>query len=290
MLIVWRSVLFVAAGLSVWRVLPEADADLPALVKAAESDPSNAVRYERLGQAAELAGDFPLAERSLLRAAQISRLYQPRYLLAQFYYRRRNRTAFDRWLREALAVAPGDVAPLLPLAESLPELGMQARPVVARQILFFLVKNGQSATARDLAHRLSREGGMEEVPSLLGYCEQVLADARPASAVEVWNTLCRRGLLPYGGIAGDAPLTNADFAQTPLGSAFDWHTEKEITWQYVALQSGATYRLGGEARIFYPAGEGWSELAHGPVFDAPAEVIRLSLRNPPGAVRLERVR
>ena len=89
---------------------------LPDWQTAASLDPANADQFERLGQQAEMAGDFALAERSLLRAVELSRLYQPRYLLAQYYFRRQNRAAWERWSREAFAVAPGDVTPLLELA------------------------------------------------------------------------------------------------------------------------------------------------------------------------------
>ena len=76
-------------SLSVWR-------------RSAALDPGNSDRWMNLALRAEMAGDYALAERSLLTAAEHSRLYQPRYLLAEYYFRRQNAAAFWPWARAAL--------------------------------------------------------------------------------------------------------------------------------------------------------------------------------------------
>src|ERR1035438_154016 len=57
---------------------------LPDWRRATALDPENPERLMRLGLRAELAGDYALSEKSLLAAAARSRLYQPKYLLAQY--------------------------------------------------------------------------------------------------------------------------------------------------------------------------------------------------------------
>lgn len=197
--------------------------ELPDLQTAASLDPANTRRFERLGQQAEMAGDLALAERSLLRAAELSRLYQPRYLLAQYYFRRRNRSEWERWSRQAFAAAPGDVTPLLELAwrmtpdgGELAAQGLKERTSVARQVLYFLVRNGQTAAAARLALHLAEIGAAADLPALFGYCEQGLANADVEPAKRVWNILCARNLLPYPSL-DNAPVTNPDFAYPTRG-------------------------------------------------------------------------
>ena len=304
--------------------------ELTDLQSAASLDPANARRFERLGQQAEMAGDFALAERSLLRAAELSRLYQPRYLLAQYYFRRQNPAEWEQWSREALATAPGDVTPLLELAwrmtpdgSELAGQGIKGRTSIARQFLYFLVRNGQTAAATPLALHLAETGAAADLPALFRYCEQGLANADVASAKRVWNILCVRKLIPFASL-DNAPITNPDFAYPTTGSAFDWHIEPPtgirvrqahnglhvglsgtqpdscvIAWQYVPLRLGTTYRLrptGGEGlgwSVFYPSAGGWSELpaARSLRFEAPADVVRLVMayRRPSGGVSLEGV-
>src|ERR1017187_9509030 len=91
---------------------------LPALVHAAELDPANAEYRMRVGLRAEMAGQFDVAERNLLAAARLSRLYQPRYLLAQYYFRRQNAGEFFQWAHAAFDIAYGDVLALLDLCRS----------------------------------------------------------------------------------------------------------------------------------------------------------------------------
>jgi len=95
---------------------------LPDLRRAAALDPENPERRMRLGVRAELAGDERLAEESLLAAAARSRLYQPKYLLAQYYFRRQDAGRFWPWARAALETAWGDPAPCIDSTRAVPLL------------------------------------------------------------------------------------------------------------------------------------------------------------------------
>jgi hypothetical protein len=291
------------------------------LQQAAALEPWNAKYWERLGSQAEIAGNLPLAEQALLAAADKSRLYQPRYLLAQYYFRRSNRAQFDRWSQAALDVAPGDVTPLLDLAwylsgTAIGERTIGCRPLVARQIITLLCNRGQPAAARAAAEHLAEVAGVDDLRALLGYVNQMLAGQNVRAARMVWQTLCRRRLAPY---SGDEAVTNGDFGHAPLSGGFDWHFEPPpgvvlgrspgalritftgnqpescvLAWQYVPLQQGRTIHVGGDRpepglgwTFFVPKGGEWREWnGHGP---APGEIARLTLmyRRPLGVPRLE---
>jgi len=77
-----------------------------ALERAAQLNPLEPVVRIRLGLEAEGRGDYASAERELLSAATVSRLYEPRWTLANFYFRRGNSEAFWIWARRALELAP----------------------------------------------------------------------------------------------------------------------------------------------------------------------------------------
>jgi len=272
---------------------------LPDLEQAARLDPANSRRFERLGQRAEMAHDFVLAERSLLRAAELSRLYQPRYLLSQFYFRRQNLAEWKRWSQEALAAAYGDITPLLDLmwriqpdGEALARQGSEQKPAVARQFLLFLLRNRPGAAAT-LAQHIAETGNRDDLPVLFQYCDVALAQAEWRAPLRVWNTICQRKLIPSLPLdpAAGISLTNGGFAHRAAAAGFDWHIEPGagiqafrqdgglriilsgnqagsalIAWQYVPLNRGATYRLtvAGKTEglgwsVFSPSTAGWRE-------------------------------
>ncbi len=225
---------------------------LPDLGRAAALDPENPGRYLRLGLRAEWQGDLQLAEHSLLRAAELSRLYAPRYALAQYYFRRGNADSFWRWSHAALQTAFGDVTPILELCrrmqpdpDRLAQQAISEKPEVARQYLAMLLRHGQTVPALALARHIARAARSEDVAALLGYCNLSLSAGSAEGAVEIWNTLCRRKLLPYVPVDRERGpwLTNPDFAIAPLRSGFDWNLA-QAPW----LQSN---RSGGELRLTF---------------------------------------
>lgn len=175
---------------------------LPDLQHAAALEPENAVWPLRVGLRAELAGDLDLAEQSYLRAVELSRLYQPRYLLAQYYFRRQNADRFREWSRAAFSTAYDDVGPLLDLCWRIqPDAGRllelaPSRPEIAGQFLGFLARRHRASEGRSLALQLSASARAGDLPMLLEYCNQSLYDGDGGSATAVWNALCTRRLLP----------------------------------------------------------------------------------------------
>jgi hypothetical protein len=247
---------------------------LPDFSRAAEREPEDPSRLERLGQQAELAGNFALAERSLLAAARRSRLYQPRYLLAQFYFRRGDRSSFWRWSRAALESAYGDAVPLLDLCwRTTPDALWLAsevvprRPGIQRQLVTLLMRRNDLAAAGAVAQRLCTSAGPADVPTLVEYIDASLAAGEAQPAMGTWNVFCRRGLMPDPPLQVGA-LTNASFTHRPSGAGFDWRIAEiagvrtafdsgalrltfsgsqpercTIAWQYVILRRGEHYRV-----------------------------------------------
>src|ERR1700723_2861990 len=88
----------------------------PILERAATLDPMSSTPRLRLGLDAEIRGDYASAEKWLLAAARIDRQFEPRWTLANFYFRRESFPDFWIWLRAALQVSYGDRRPAFDLA------------------------------------------------------------------------------------------------------------------------------------------------------------------------------
>lgn len=227
---------------------------LPDLRQAVARDSSNGSRWMRLGLRAEMAGDYPLAEQSLLRAAALSRLYQPRFLLAQYYFRRQNADGFIAWARAAIDTSYGDISSLLDLCWRMrPDGAWLAaiapdRPEVTRQVLLFLVRKQQFAEALPIALKLSRYGGPEDLPALLDYCEHAISDDSSGGALQVWNALCNRGLLPCNELqrAAGNSLTDGHFEHLWIRQGFAWRFTQSSWLSVRASRSGPTLTLTGE--------------------------------------------
>ncbi|MCU1235098.1 MAG: hypothetical protein JWP63_3065 [Candidatus Solibacter sp.] len=250
---------------------------LPDRWNAAELDTENADRLMQLATRAELAGEYSMAERSLLAAAGRSRLYQPKYLLAQYYFRRRNAGPFWTWARAALESSYGDIMPLLDLCwRERPDAAWLAndvlppRPALIRQYLTFLIRHEQWEAAFVEARRIAASPHAADQPVLLDYCDARLAKSSAGDSLEIWNALCRPLLLREEPLdpSRSRLVTNGEFLHTASGHGFDWRLTGQnglrcdtgngemrltfsghqpercpIAWQYVPLEPGASYRL-----------------------------------------------
>lgn len=293
------------------------------LQQAVSLESENAAWRIRLGLRAELAGDYPLAEFHLRKAADLSRLYQPRYLLAEYYFRRQNADLFHKWAREAFATAYAGIGPLLDLCwrmqpdgESLVRQAPSGRPEIGAQFLQFLAQHHQARAARSLARTLAGEARREDLPSLLQYGDECLNRGDVVAAMDIWNALCARKLLPDEGLdpSHGISLTNAAFSHTPAGTGFDWRLERapwvrfasgnggirvtfsgnqpercRVAAQFVPLVPGTRYRLqlqpeAAAQTLEWNVFDGTGKIvtsernADGSsTFTAPADVVRLDL-------------
>jgi tetratricopeptide (TPR) repeat protein len=243
----------------------------PALRRAVQLNPYASDVWMRLAAGAEAAGDFRAAESSFLKAAQVDRLFTPRWALMNFYFRRGNAAQFWLWTRRALEMSYGDLTPVFELCwrfsgdaarlrQALPDSGR-----AARQYLAFLIERKRWAAAAPVAGKLVERAQRADVPVLLRYCDGLLEDGQAASAAGIWNRLCARRLLPYR-----PGLANGDFAVPSIQHGFDWRLSAnpeisilqpgpeggvqvtfsgrqpehaEVLWQWMSVQPDRAYRL-----------------------------------------------
>jgi hypothetical protein len=200
----------------------------PALEAAAALEPGNADAWMRLGLASEMHGDLHIAETRLLKAAGVSRQFAPRWALANFYFRRGDNEHFWPWARESLLRSYGDLSPIFQLcwhmsqdAQSILERAIPDRPAVLNSYLQFLLQQGMLQASEQPAMRLANLGTPDDVSTLVVWCNRQLDAGSVPAAVTVWNTLCRRGILPFAPVRDRAPLSDRSF-RAPFGSGFAW--------------------------------------------------------------------
>jgi tetratricopeptide (TPR) repeat protein len=264
-----------------------------ALERAAKLDPYNATFWLRLGLDAEARNDNTRAERCFLEAARVSRLFQPRWTLANFYLRRGNSAAFWNWTRSALELAPADPTALFQLcwrvSQDAGEILRNAIPEVRevrRDYAAFLISRNRLAAAASLLPAFA-DAGPEDRTMLLDACDRFLANGMAEPAMSAWNALCSHGLLPFDALqpAAGVSLTNGSFRAGGIGRGFDWRwspvegvtatigagmaavnfsgkqaESAETIWQLVPVAPGRTYSLRFEYQttdIASPSGVRW---------------------------------
>jgi hypothetical protein len=216
-----------------WYDLQEAEGSHPAraLEYALHNDPLNASLWIRSGIQAELAHNLTLAEQRFLRAAAVSQLYEPRWTLAGFYFRRGREEEFWRWAHLALDRAYGDQRPLFDLAWRIRPDGpyilsqlSRATPRVRRAYLQFLVESGRLREAGPAAESLLGVATAAEAPALRAFVTAALDGRRPEVALRTWNALCSRQLLACDAVDADAgrSISNGRFTRPTLNAGFDW--------------------------------------------------------------------
>jgi hypothetical protein len=207
---------------------------LSRMQRAADLNPLSAPVWIELARAAEEHNNFPGAEHSLLRAVQVDKTFAPRWLLAQYYSRRHDEARFWPAARAALATSYDDVTPLFDLCWNFaPEpriildRAVPNRPDVLRQYFDFLLAKNRLDAANGIANQVMRDAGPDTVPSLLSYCDRLLAKNDSSRAVEAWNALATKQLLKYPAlaVAQGRSLTNGGFEppeEPSMARGFDW--------------------------------------------------------------------
>ncbi len=262
----------------------------PLLERAARLNPLASAPRIRLGIAAEARGDFAGAEKWLLDAARVDHQFEPRWTLANFYFRQNRERAtendFWKWLRLALAVSYGDRRLAFDLAwrvsQDPAEILARAIPTdhaVMRAYLDYLLDRHRDA-AGSAALSLAAVRDPADVPALEAACDALIAAGKTAEARVLWRAL--------GHAPAAALLINGGFTEDPRGHGFDWRPIEsagvqharlaaspghrvslsgkqaeacDLLLQYVALAPGRRYRLRWDARtvnLASPSGIEWA--------------------------------
>ncbi|MGQ9635397.1 MAG: tetratricopeptide repeat protein [Bryobacteraceae bacterium] len=205
--------------------------DSSALARAVELNPYFSRGWIDLALEAELSGQPSRAERFLLEASRRDRSYLPRWSLANFYFRTGNREQFWVWARRAAEMGPYDQSALFELcwrmsgdAAEILAKAIPADPAILSQYVNYLLRNDRLEAARSAAEALSHLAGPAHRAAVLYTCDRLLAASRVREAIELWNRLAVRKLIPYPAfsITQTSPLTNGDFDWVPVAGGFDW--------------------------------------------------------------------
>ena len=240
------------------------------LERAARVNPLSSAPRIRLGLAAEARGDFPGAEKWLLDAARVDRQFEPRWTLANFYFRRERPGEFWRWMRAALEVSYGDRRLAFDLCwrmtQNAQEVLSQAIPDrhdVLAAYLYYVMDRRREAVG-SVALKLAQLHDRSDSPELETACDRLIDDGEFADARDLWRQM---------GYAQTGLIDNGDFATEPSGHGFDWRPSpaegvaniplpgsyrivfsgrqpesSELLRHFVVLQPGKVYSLHWEAR------------------------------------------
>ena len=199
------------------------------LDRALALNPRYSAAWIARGLEAETAGDRKRAETSLLQAAEIDHLYLPRWTLANFYFRSGDLPRFWTWARRAAGMAY-DPAALFQLCwrasgdeREILQRAIPNAPALRQAYLDFLLSTNRLEAAGPLAVELSESAGASQLDLLLRSCDALLARKQAGPALQVWNALAARGIIPYRALdPGTRALTNGELAAAPLSRGFDW--------------------------------------------------------------------
>jgi len=89
------------------------------LLAAVRLNPRLSSAWIQLGLTAEADGNLQEAERDLLQASRVDRLYLPAWTLTNFYFRRGDAARFWPWAEQAARLTFDDYRPLLRMADGL---------------------------------------------------------------------------------------------------------------------------------------------------------------------------
>jgi tetratricopeptide (TPR) repeat protein len=198
------------------------------LQKAVKLNRYDAASWIQLGLLSEAGNDLLQAETSLLQATGVDSTFLPSWSLTNFYFRRQNADRFWYWARRAAQMVPDDATPLFrlawyvnPNAQEIENRLQMKRTAVEGQFVNFLFTQGDPEAVTEAASHLLQTSNKGSTETLLGACDWLLERKRPDLALALWNGLAARTSSPL--LGADSPVTNRDFAKSPLSHGFDWH-------------------------------------------------------------------
>jgi tetratricopeptide (TPR) repeat protein len=192
----------------------------------------------RLGLAAEIRGDAQTAERWLLEAASVDQQFEPRWTLANFYFRAGRTEDFWRWMRAALERSYGDRKAIFHLgrraADSWADFysrAMPDRPEALASYVEFLLHDKETRAVRDPAVKLAATPGYRAL--LLAACDALIEAGDVESAASVWTALGEPH--PTGVLAPDFERTS--------DQGFDWRLNKSDGVTFLPLEAPRALRV-----------------------------------------------
>ena len=152
------------------------------LERIASVNPLSSTPRIRLGLAAEARGNLSGAEKWLLDAAQVDRQFEPRWTLANFYFRRERPDEFWKWIRAALEVSYGDRSLAFDLcwrmsqnADEVLAKAIPDRHEVVASYLYYVMDRRREATA-SAAFKLAQFHDPSDSMELETACDVLMSD------------------------------------------------------------------------------------------------------------------
>jgi len=217
------------------------------LETAARLNPSDSAVRIRLGLRAESQRDFARAEKYLLQAAHLDKLFAPRWTLANYYVRIGDADRFWPWARQALEMGYGDLTPLFQLCwrvSTQPPILPRQHSVLGQYLSFLLAQDHLEA-AGPVAESFVDQAERPDTALVLNYCDRLIDRRSISPAVAIWNKLCARKLVPFEPLDPDRglALTNGNFQFVPLQQGFDWRTTQDPEIAVTRAQSPPELRF-----------------------------------------------
>jgi hypothetical protein len=294
---------------------------VPLLKRAVELNPFDYESLIQLGLSSEINhGDLKSAEAYFLQAAAVNHMYEPKWTLTNFYFRRQNDSEFFRWANETLKISPYDGAPVFTqmwlMSQDAQRLSavVPDRPRSLIQYTWFLSNSQQYTAIPPIIQRLVRVVGSDDPRGfgrddlVASSLDHVLASGDIHTGLQIWAALRDGRWISQNIPNANHPLTNGDFRQTFYRHGFDWspieaegvHIDQfvdepsldigfsgdqpehcELLRQYVAVEPGFLYKLQWNAQTQgIPAGSGIAWHLHPANGDTSADLASGDLLNP----------
>jgi hypothetical protein len=213
----------------------------PLLEEIARINPDASAPRIRLGLDAEARSDIAGAERWLLDAARVDRQYEPRWTLANFYFRQQKMDEFWKWMRSALEVSYGDRRAAFDLCFA---AASDSRTILARAIpdrhevvaafLTYLL-DAKEHEPGPAAERLSQWHDPADLPALSQEMDRLLTTGRRVEARQIWINL---------GFPDPVALVfNPDFGPPRIGHGFDWWLIPNPGVTHLSLDTPSALRI-----------------------------------------------
>jgi tetratricopeptide (TPR) repeat protein len=244
---------------------PSTNKDRAELQAAVALNPRDSAAWMALGLNSEMAGNNADAERFLLEAANVDRMFKPAWSLANFYARGGQTEKFWPWIRKCVDLLdhrngeqwtydPNAVFALcwnvsLDAAE-IESHAIPRKAFILDRYMAYLSSLHKLDPALAIAARLYPIAGPRDLPFLTDLAEILLQERRGTEAASVWNALIARRLLPYQPLdaAHGRSLTNGDLAAEPIARAFDWQFPRpaDIYEHYSPASHTVRFEIAGD--------------------------------------------
>lgn len=211
------------------------DKKIALLRRAVELNPFDSDSWIQLGFAAEYQQhDKATAERFFLRAAEVNRMFRPKWTLANFYFRQGRTEEFFRWANASLTITPYPPDPIFEQMWAMDADGgriaaaVPNRPRILLAYACFLSNRDRTGTIPAIVDRLIAAVG-NRAPHAWGRDDllpaiedRLLAAGDRDAALHLWNTLAKAGWVQQGVPSIARPVTNGDFRRPLFRHGFDW--------------------------------------------------------------------